>query len=308
MNKNKIDVKIETKKGSMDEWPEPIVRVQSLAESNLSSLPDRYIKPASLRPTTTEDAPTATNIPIIDLEGLFSEEGLSDDVIMARISEACRGWGFFQVVNHGVKPELMDAARENWREFFHMPVNAKETYSNSPRTYEGYGSRLGVEKGASLDWSDYYFLHLLPHHLKDFNKWPSFPPTIREVIDEYGEELVKLSGRIMRVLSTNLGLKEDKFQEAFGGENIGACLRVNYYPKCPRPELALGLSPHSDPGGMTILLPDDQVFGLQVRKDDTWITVKPHPHAFIVNIGDHIQILSISTYKSVEHRVIVISD
>jgi isopenicillin N synthase-like dioxygenase len=205
MNKNKIDVKIETKKGSMDEWPEPIVRVQSLAESNLSSLPDRYIKPASLRPTTTEDAPTATNIPIIDLEGLFSEEGLSDDVIMARISEACRGWGFFQVVNHGVKPELMDAARENWREFFHMPVNAKETYSNSPRTYEGYGSRLGVEKGASLDWSDYYFLHLLPHHLKDFNKWPSFPPTIREVIDEYGEELVKLSGRIMRVLSTNLG-------------------------------------------------------------------------------------------------------
>ena len=89
MNKNKIDVKIETKKGSMDEWPEPIVRVQSLAESNLSSLPDRYIKPASLRPTTTEDAPTATNIPIIDLEGLFSEEGLSDDVIMDRVFKGC---------------------------------------------------------------------------------------------------------------------------------------------------------------------------------------------------------------------------
>lgn len=163
----------------MDEWPEPIVRVQSLAESNLSSLPDRYIKPESQRPTTTEDAPAATNIPIIDLEGLFSEEGLSDDVIMARISEACREWGFFQVVNHGVRPELMDAARESWREFFHLPVNAKETYSNSPRTYEGYGSRLGVEKGAILDWSDYYYLHLLPPPLKDCNKWPSFPPTIR---------------------------------------------------------------------------------------------------------------------------------
>lgn len=182
MNKNKNDVKIETKRGGSvdkDEWPEPVVRVQSLAESNLSSLPDRYIKPASQRPNMTEDAPVATNIPIIDLEGLFSGEESSDDVIMARISEACREWGFFQVVNHGVRPELMDAARENWREFFHMPVNAKETYSNSPRTYEGYGSRLGVEKGASLDWSDYYFLHLLPSHLKDFNKWPSFPPTIR---------------------------------------------------------------------------------------------------------------------------------
>ncbi|KAL0728562.1 hypothetical protein Bca4012_024655 [Brassica carinata] len=310
MNKNKKDEKIETEKGSlMDEWPEPIVRVQSLAESNLSSLPDRYIKPASQRPTMTEDAPTATNIPIIDLEGLFSgEEGSSDDVIMAKISEACREWGFFQVVNHGVRPELMDAARENWREFFHLPVNAKETYSNSPRTYEGYGSRLGVEKGAILDWSDYYYLHHLPPRLKDFNKWPSFPPTIKEVIDEYGKEVVQLCERIMRVLSSNLGLREDKFQEAFGGKNIGACLRVNYYPKCPRPELALGLSSHSDPGGMTILLPDDQVIGLQVRKDDTWITVKPHPHAFIVNIGDQIQILSNSTYKSVEHRVIVNSE
>ncbi|CAG7878893.1 unnamed protein product [Brassica rapa] len=309
MTKNKKEVNIETRKGStMDEWPEPIVRVQSLAERNLSSLPDRYIKPASQRPTTIEEAPAATNIPIIDLEGLFSEDGSPDEAIMAQISEACREWGFFQVLNHGVRPELMDAARENWREFFHLPVNEKETYRNSPKTYEGYGSRLGVEKGAILDWSDYYFLHLLPLHLKDFNKWPSFPPTIREVIDEYGKEVVNLCGRVMKVLSLNLGLKEDEFQDAFGGENIGACLRVNYYPKCPRPELALGLSSHSDPGGMTILLPDDQVFGLQVRKNDMWITVKPHPHAFIVNIGDQIQILSNSAYKSVEHRVIVNSE
>lgn len=183
MTKNKKEVNIETRKGStMDEWPEPIVRVQSLAESNLSSLPDRYIKPASQRPTTIEEAPAATNIPIIDLEGLFSEDGSPDEAIMAQISEACREWGFFQVLNHGVRPELMDAARENWREFFHLPVNEKETYRNSPKTYEGYGSRLGVEKGAILDWSDYYFLHLLPLHLKDFNKWPSFPPTIRSIL------------------------------------------------------------------------------------------------------------------------------
>lgn len=112
------------------------------------------------------------------------------------------------------------------------------------------------------------------------------------MIDEYGKEVVNLCGRVMKVLSLNLGLKEDEFQDAFGGENIGACLRVNYYPKCPRPELALGLSSHSDPGGMTILLPDDQVFGLQVRKNDMWITVKPHPHAFIVNIGDQIQVIN----------------
>lgn len=112
----------------------------------------------------------------------------------------------------------------------------------------------------------------------------------REVFDEYGKELVKLSGRLMKALSLNLGLEEKILQNAFGGEEIGACMRVNFYPKCPRPELTLGLSSHSDPGGMTMLLPDDQVAGLQVRKFDNWITVNPARHGFIVNIGDQIQV------------------
>ena len=110
------------------------------------------------------------------------------------------------------------------------------------------------------------------------------------MIDEYGKEVVKLCGRLMKILSINLGLGEDILQNAFGGENIGACLRVNYYPKCPQPDLTLGLSSHSDPGGMTLLLPDNQVPGLQVRKGNNWITVKPARHAFIVNIGDQIQV------------------
>ncbi|KAK2995156.1 hypothetical protein RJ640_025386 [Escallonia rubra] len=60
-----------------------------------------------------------------------------------------------------------------------------------------------------------------------------------------------------------------------------------------QPDLALGLSSHSDPGGMTILLPDQHVPGPQVRKDHSWITVKPAPHAFIVNIGDQIQTIQL---------------
>ena len=112
----------------------------------------------------------------------------------------------------------------------------------------------------------------------------------RDVFDEYGKEVVKLCGRLMKFLSLNLGLEESFLQKAFGGEDIGACLRVNFYPKCPKPDLTLGLSSHSDPGGMTILLPDDQVAGLQVRKSQDWITVKPARHAFVVNIGDQIQV------------------
>ncbi|MED6192298.1 Jasmonate-induced oxygenase 2 [Stylosanthes scabra] len=296
---------------SPKEWPEPIIRVQSLSESIIgsNSIPERYIKPLSDRPNSSnDDDDVCNNIPIIDVKGVYSDDPELRASTLRKISEACKEWGFFQVVNHGVSHELMDMARDTWREFFHMPMEEKQKYANSPNTYEGYGSRLGVEKGAILDWSDYYYLHYLPFKLKDFKKWPTHPPSCREVVDEYGRELVKLCGRLMKVLSINLGLEEDCLQNGFGGEEIGACLRVNFYPKCPRPELALGLSSHSDPGGITLLLPDEHVNGLQVRRGHSWITVNPIPHAFIVNIGDQIQVLSNGIYKSVEHRVIVNSN
>lgn len=112
------------------------------------------------------------------------------------------------------------------------------------------------------------------------------------MIEEYARELVKICQRLLKVLSTNLGLEEDYLQNAFGGaKNIGACLRANFYPKCPQPDLTLGISPHSDPGGITILLADDNVTGLQVRNSGRWVNVNPIPNAFIVNIGDQIQVI-----------------
>ena len=113
----------------------------------------------------------------------------------------------------------------------------------------------------------------------------------REATEEYGEEVVKLGRRVSRVLSKGLGLDGGRLQAAFGGEGSeGACLRVNFYPRCPQPELTLGVAAHSDPGGMTMLLVDDHVRGLQVRKDGHWITVDPVRDAFIVNVGDQIQV------------------
>ncbi|KAH9736553.1 hypothetical protein WN944_004225 [Citrus x changshan-huyou] len=297
----------------LQSWPEPIVRVQALSESGIKSIPERYIKPALQRPNSVKHGDrhfddSQINIPLIDLQNIYSNDESVRNETLSCISNACREWGFFQVVNHGVSPELMKQTREMWREFFNLPLELKQEYANSPTTYEGYGSRLGVEKGAKLDWSDYFFLHFMPHSLRNPNKWPALPPSCRELVSEYGENLVKLCGVLMKVLSINLGLQEDQFQNAFGGEEIGACLRVNFYPKCPQPDLTLGLSPHSDPGGMTLLLPDENVAGLQVRRGDNWITVKPVPNAFIVNIGDQIQVLSNAIYKSVEHRVIVNSE
>ncbi|CAO2182444.1 unnamed protein product [Urochloa humidicola] len=302
----------------MQEWPEPVVRVQALAESGLSAIPRCYVKPPCDRPVAPpppaaakqkEEAAELANdvsIPVIDLGELLAG-GLGDGGVSEAVAAACREWGFFQVVNHGVRPELMRAAREAWRGFFRRPLEEKQRYANSPRTYEGYGSRLGVQKGAVLDWGDYFFLHLAPEAPKSPDKfWPANPGNCREVSEEYGRSVVRLCEVLMRVLSVSLGLDEAHFQRAFGGAACGATLRANYYPRCPQPDLTLGLSAHSDPGVLTVLLADEHVRGLQVRRAaGEWVTVQPVRDAFIVNVGDQVQILSNSVYKSVEHRVIV---
>ncbi|CAL5187281.1 unnamed protein product [Lathyrus oleraceus] len=82
-------------------------------------------------------------------------------------------------------------------------------------------------------------------------------------------------------------------------------IRINYYPPCPQPEKVIGLTPHSDASGLTILLQLNDVQGLQVRKDGMWVPVKPLPNAFIVNIGDILEIVTNGIYRSIEHRAIV---
>ncbi|KAL6534380.1 Jasmonate-induced oxygenase 1 [Orobanche hederae] len=290
-------------------WPEPVIRVQHLSDSGIRVIPDRYVKKPSDRPSLFDPAAAdLLDIPVVDMRGLYSDDDDLRRRTASTIDGACREWGFFQVVNHGVSHELMACTREAWREFFRLPLETKQEYANSPSTYEGYGSRLGVEKGISLDWSDYFFLHYLPLGIRDERKWPTVPASCRELGAEYSRQVVGLCGELVKIFSTNLGLKEDYLREAFGGEGLGACMRVNYYPKCPQPDLTLGLSAHSDPGGMTIIFPDENVSGLQVRHGDNWVTVKPIPNAFIVNLGDQLEVLSNANYKSVEHRVVVNSE
>jgi isopenicillin N synthase-like dioxygenase len=67
-------------------------------------------------------------------------------------------------------------------------------------------------------------------------------------------------------------------------------MAVNYYPPCSEPELTYGLPGHTDPNAFPILLQDLQVTGLQVLKDDKWLAVNPHPNAFVINLGNQLQV------------------
>jgi leucoanthocyanidin dioxygenase len=82
-------------------------------------------------------------------------------------------------VNHGVAAELLGRMARLSRAFFRLPMPAKQAYANDPGNYDGYGSRLGVARAATLDWGDYFFLRVFPEADRDAAKWPASPPAWR---------------------------------------------------------------------------------------------------------------------------------
>nr|QLM00656.1 flavonol synthase [Ziziphora clinopodioides subsp. bungeana] len=125
-----------------------------------------------------------------------------------------------------------------------------------------------------------------------------------EVNEEYAKKVLEVSEKVMTWLSVGLGLEEKELKAAMGGEDTIYLMKINYYPPCPRPDLALGVVAHTDMSAVTILVPNE-VQGLQVFRDDHWYDVKYIPNALIIHIGDQLQILSNGKYKAVYHRTTV---
>lgn len=120
----------------------------------------------------------------------------------------------------------------------------------------------------------------------------------REIVSNYCVEVRELGYRIEEVISESLGLEKEYIRKVLGEQ--GQHMAVNYYPPCPQPELTYGLPGHTDPNALTILLQDLHVAGLQVLKDGNWVAVNPHPNAFVINIGDQLQV-SLYTLHSTLH-------
>lgn len=111
----------------------------------------------------------------------------------------------------------------------------------------------------------------------------------REVNEKYARYVKKLVEKIVGWLSEGLGLdREALIKEGFGGGDKAVyTMKINHYPPCPQSDLVLGLQPHTDMNGLTILVHND-IPGLQVFKDDHWFDVEYKPSAIIFLIGDPI--------------------
>ena len=111
----------------------------------------------------------------------------------------------------------------------------------------------------------------------------------RDTLEAYSAELRNLALKILYQMAKALKMDPNDIKDLF--EEGVQIMRMNYYPPCPQPELVMGLTPHSDAGGLTILLQINEMDGLQIKKDGLWVPIKALPDAFIINIGDALEVI-----------------
>ncbi|KAH9304563.1 hypothetical protein KI387_008967, partial [Taxus chinensis] len=271
--------------------------VQELASQRSDTIPERYIRSEKERPNTCPS--NHLDIPIIDMGMFFGDSDLCRKKEIFE-NEPYVAYEIDKVVNHGIPTSLMEKMKETVREFFQLPLEEKLKYQ--VQELEGYGQAFVFSDSQKLDWADAMHLTTLPPESRKMNLWPTRPVDLRATVDEYASETQKLSITVLCLLSEIVGLKPDSFLHMYG--KISQLMTWNYYPPCPRPDLVLGIGPHSDGSGLTVLLQDDETVGLQICKDGEWIPVQPIPGALVINIGDMLEVMSNGRYKSVEHRAV----
>ncbi|KAH7847202.1 hypothetical protein Vadar_023205 [Vaccinium darrowii] len=245
------------------------VSVKTLVESlGLTSIPSSYSY--SLNPNESAGSEPDETIPTIDFSLLTSTDPHQRSKIIRDLDRACREWGFFMLVNHGVPKSLMKETLDGCNQFFNLPMEEKKEYEG--RTF---GSRLGLEQG--------------------------------EVAEEYSKRTREVIKELLKGVSESLGFEQSYIEKAMNLESGLQIFAANLYPLCPQPELAMGIPAHTDHGLLTLLI-ENEIGGLQIQHNGKWFNVNPLPNSFLVNTDDHLEILSNGRYKSIKHRAVVNSN
>ncbi|MGC4932267.1 isopenicillin N synthase family dioxygenase [Gordonia sp. DT30] len=227
------------------------------------------------------------------------------------LREAAHAHGFFYLVGHGIPDARITEVLRLARDFFALSAEEKARISalESPH-FRGY-SRLGGElTNGQVDWREQ--IDIGPDrpaiddaqgywNLQGPNLWPERPAAFREAFTSWISALSAVGLRLLQRWAVSLGAPADRFDATFA-DRPATLLKVVHYPGSADRDQGVGA--HKDSGVLTLLLVEPDSAGLQVETlSGEWIDVPPVPGAFIVNIGELLEVATGGYLRATRHRV-----
>ncbi|XP_022766327.1 flavanone 3-dioxygenase 3-like [Durio zibethinus] len=234
-------------------------------------------------------------IPIIDYSLLTSDDPVQRSQAIQNLGKTCIEYGFFAVINHAIPDSVINGTMEALLRFFDLPEEKKLKYETSNSTDKIRWGRGDVHHVSRE------FFKIASH--PQFH-CPIHPDDLREILQEYSERLREVGINLLRGFSKSLGLEESYIEKAMDLESGYDFFTANDYP--PRFSAAniIGQFPHNDPG-LLILLMQNVSGGLQLEHKGKWLNANLNSNWIIVNLADHLEILTNGKYKSTIHRVVL---
>jgi isopenicillin N synthase-like dioxygenase len=268
----------------------------------------------------TEAIPThpteeLTKLPVIDLSA--ADDPARADAFHQALHTAAHQVGFFQLVGHGIAAEESDELLDLVRTFFALSEADRLAVTNldSPH-FRGY-TRIGHEvTGGRSDWRDQLdvgpelpALVLGPHDpaylwLQGPNLWPDETlPALRESVLAWQDRLAAIAHRLLQELLVSLDAPRGFLDAAFADKPHLHTKLIRYPGRAPDGS-EQGVGWHKDYGFLTLLLQDEHG-GLEVQSPSGGVIhVDPLRGAFVVNLGELLELATDGYLVATNHRVV----
>jgi len=231
---------------------------------------------------------------------------------------ACHeGVGFFYLKGHPIPQSEIDNVENLIENIFSLPLEEKSKIDmrHSPhfRGWEGVGRELTGGKPDVREQIDMWTELEPVERADDYPLYKSLlgpnqyfsddiVPGCREISKKWHDDLCGISAELLKAFSLALGMDENALDYRFGEkEKRTSMFKFIHYPGSPD-EQGVGL--HQDTGFLTLLVPG-KTGGLEAQLPcGNFLPVERVEGAFVVNIGEAMQLLTGNYFVATPHHVL----